>query len=206
MFHFSHPHHSLCVLQNENKYFLLWSQFKSIVYSLVGQQDHTQQPQSTLKQSSLRIPIPHNTNSLRFQDNSSLNSARREGWKHLKTSLPVMSAWIRTYLWRWQEVEWTERENELLIFYAGPRQLHKSSDESSQQLLNCRTITFYCPSSSHQLPLPHFQSWSPTLSVPAYTLWLFCWMWWLELNVVGGWGWGFGGWGAWSGELHPLTT
>lgn len=65
MFHFSHPHHSLCVLENKNKYFLLWSQLKSIVYSLVGQQDHTQQPQSTLKQSSLRIPILHNTNSLR---------------------------------------------------------------------------------------------------------------------------------------------
>lgn len=181
------------------------------IYSLFSSGTTRPHSTTTVHFRTVLIENPHPTQhklSVMLQDNSSLSSARREGWKRLKTSLLVMSAWIRTYLWKWLEVEWTERENELLIFYAGTRQFHKSSDESSQQRLNCRTITFYCPSSSHQLPLPHFQSWSPTLSVPAYTLLLFCWMWWLGLNVVGGWEWGFGGWGwgAWSGELHPLTT
>lgn len=44
-------------------------------------------------------------------------------------------------------------------------QLHKSSDESSQ---NCGNITFFCPSSSHQLPLPPFQHPSSSPSPPSH--------------------------------------
>lgn len=109
-----------------------------------------------------RILILHN-----LTDHISLNSPRAEGWKCLKTRVSVMIPIIRSYLWKWMERE-TERQDELLIFYAGPRFLVSFTNPLMKVPSSSWTVApSHFTALRHQLPLQHFQSpsWFPTLSV-----------------------------------------